>query len=74
MEESYILEEREHRKILDSFLSLLQTTRSMLRDEHSVEKEAETLSNEALSVPPSSTSAVEAALDPAAYSQAASEC
>jgi len=32
------------------------------------------VSNEALSVPPSSTSAVETALDPAAYSQAESEC
>jgi len=65
MEESYILEEREYRKILDSFLSLLQATRSMLRDEHSVANRAEIASNEALSVPLSSPPAV----DPAAYSQ-----
>merc|ERR1719474_1099416 len=69
MEESYILEEREYRKILDSFLSLLQATRSMLRDEHSVANRAEIVSNEALSVPLSSPSVVEAAVDPAAYSQ-----
>merc|ERR1719189_1811078 len=69
MEESYILEEREYRKILDSFLSLLQATRSMLRDEHSAANRAEIVSNEALSVPLSSPSAVEAAVDPAAYSQ-----
>lgn len=70
LEERYNAEEEEYRKILDSFCSLLRTTRSMLEDSHSAVNRAEIVSNEACSDRLGVVEEEE--VDSAAYSQAES--